>query len=476
MLPQFFDKVKNLLANNHSTEEYKVKIKKITYLIGLAAALLMAGCTDDDLAASNGQGGSGGITDGPAGTPVLFTVGNLNLSKTRADVIPYMAQGGRFVCTMYYHPGASDTDESNFDILHPDSSGTMTTAWLQVNNTVGNSVYRKNTFAMPTNTDTYDFDRDATNFYWQNRLNHAFLALTDYNKLSTNDGSTTVQGKLKMYPHHDKDMVTLPASGATHEDSVTYANILADNRYVNTYDLIRTTSMDTIADQPDPILALTVMKPGGATQEANRVKLYFKHQFSQIQVNLKAADDQSASLTSSQIDKVELLGVTEKGYVNCRLNAAGTVGPARYEAVDLESYTDAQIDANPYGTSFEMFDMVRTSYAVDEDQNGIDDRYADGYLKSFNAIAYGYLRAIRITWHEAATTVGGNHIEHIATYEVPLTTGAPDNIPLQELESGRKYIYNLELRRGTLAVIRTQIVDWEQDEKLVYGTDGTITN
>ncbi len=379
-----------------------------------------------------------------------------------------MAQDGRFVCTMYYHPGKDDTDASDFDIKHPtNDGGTMATAWLQVNNTVGNSVYRQNTFVTPTNVDTYGFDMDATNFYWQNRLTHAFLALADYNKLSTNDGSTTDQGKLKLYPNYDKDMVTLP-DDPTEQDKATYANTAADNRYVNSFDLTKGTKT-AISDQPDPILALTIMKPAGATQEANRVRLYFKHQFSQIQVNLKAADDHSATLNSADITAVELLGVTEEGYVNCRLNAGGTVGPARYKAVDLDNYTDAELEDNPWGTSFSMFDMTT---GTDTDENGVDDGYADGYLKSFNAIAYGYLWAIRVTWHEHAHTT----IIHKATYEVPVNTGDPDNIPLQQLQSGYKYIYNLELRRGTLAVIRTQIVDWDQDKELVYGTDGTITN
>ncbi len=442
--------------------------------MGLAALLLMTGCTKEEVVVNESQQG---IIDDPTGTPVLFTVGNLNQSSTtRADVIPYMEEGGRFVCTMYYHPGASDTDDSAFDIKHPDSLGTMSTAWLQVNNAVGNSVYRKSDFSTPTNKDTYDFDIDATNFYWQNRLTHAFLALADYNMLSTNVGSTATgasaeQGKLKMYPAHDKDMVPVPGENATAQDSATYADVLANNRYTNKYDLTKGTKT-SISAQPDPILALTVMKPAGATQEANRVRLYFKHQFSQIQVNLKAADDNSATITTEQIDKVELLGVTEEGYVCCRLNAGGTVGAATYKAVDLESYTDEQLTDNPWGTSFGMFDMA-TGTKIDEDENGIDDRYADGYLKSFNAIAYGYLRAIRISWHEST---GSPAVEHVSTYEVPITTGEPDKIPLQELQSGRKYIYNLELRRGTLAVIRTQIVDWEQHEDLVYGTDGTITN
>jgi len=435
------------------------------------ATLLVTGCTADDVVTS--QGHDGGIDD-PTGTPVLFTVGNLNSVSTTRSTIPYMAQGGRFVCTMYYHSGKSDTDDSNFDIKHPDSTGTMTTAWLQVNNTVGNSVYRKMDFTTPTNKDSYDFDMDATNFYWQNRLTHAFLAMADYNQLASNVGSIATgesaeQGKLKLYPAHDKDMVTLPATDATHEDSVTYANTLADNRYTNTFDLTKG-SKTSISEQPDPILALTVMKPAGATQEANRVRLYFKHQFAQIQVNLKAADDHSATLSSDNIESVELLGVTEEGYVNSRLNAGGTVGPARYKAVDLDSYTDAQLEDNPWGTSFSMFDMKTDA---DEDGNGIDDGYADGYLKSFNAIAYGYLWAIRIKWHETS----GDQVVHEATFEVPLNTGeASGNIPLRELQSGMKYIYNLELRRGTLAVIRTQIVDWNQKEDLVYSTDGTIYN
>ncbi len=438
-----------------------MKIRKITYLIGLVVAVLMAGCTKEVLGTEQGQEGT---IDDPTGTPVLFTVGNLNeAATTRADAIPYMAQNGRFVCTMYYHSGKSDTDDSNYDIKHPANGGTMTTAWLQVDNTVGNSVYRKNTFANPEHTDTYNFDTDATNFYWQNRLKHAFLALADYNKLTTNDGDTTSVkiGKLKMYPYYDKDMVTLPATGATHEDSVTYANTAADNRYTNQYDLTKG-EKTSISEQPDPILALTIMKPAGATQEANRVRLYFKHQFSQIQVNLKGADDESTELTAEQIDKVELLGVTKTGYVCCRLNAGGTVGRATYEAVNLESYTDEQLTNNKWGTSFEMFEMA-------------EEQYASGYLKSFNAIAYGYLWAIRIHWHEGTTEEPG--VEHVSTYEVPETTGETErNVPLRELESGRKYIYNLELRRGTLAVIRTQIIDWGQHENLVYGTDGTITN
>ncbi len=441
--------------------------------MGFVAALLMAGCADDELMTATDSGSQQTTLDDPTGQPVLFSVGNLNLGNTtRADAIPYMTQGGCFVCTMYYHPGSEDTDSTAFDIKHPSNGGTMKTAWLQVNDNYGNSVYRKNTFATPTKKDPYDFDTEATNFYWQNRLQHVFLALTDYNKLTTIDGDTTTVkiGKLKMYPYYDKDMVPLPLEedeGTEEEIAASvaaYDNTLADARYYNAFDLTRKEGMDTIAKQPDPILALTIMKPSGSSQEANRVRLYFKHQFSQIQVNLRASDDTSAEITSEQIDSVELLGVSDTAYVCCRINAdkRGSVGAAKFKDVNLDKYTDAQLDDNPWGSSFEMFDMGAGNYA-------------DGYLKSFNAIAFGYLWAIRIRWHEGTTESPG--VRHVATYEVPQYSGeASGNIPLRQLKSGMKYIYNLELRRGTLAVIRTEIVDWKQEEALVYGEKGTISN
>ena len=211
--------------------------------------------------------------------------------------------------------------------------------------------------------------------------------------------------------------------------------------------------------QPDPILALTIMKPAGATQEANRVRLYFRHQFSQIQVNLKASADESASdIRAEQIDKVELLGVSTEGYVSCRLNADGTLAPATAKDVKLDEFTDEALIDNPRGTSMKMFVAAEPS---------------TGYLKTFEAIAFGQLWAIRITWHEEGS--GENPaIEHVTTYQVPQTNEA--NVQLRQLQSAMRYIFDLELRRGTLAVIRTEILPWMQKEELVYRTDGTITN
>ena len=59
---------------------------------------------------------------------------------------------------------------------------------------------------------------------------------------------------------------------------------------------------------------------------------------------------------------------------------------------------------------------------------------------------------------------------------VLIYTNDGNPVDLINLKSNMRYVYDLELRRGTLAIIRTQILDWMQKEELVYGTDGTITN
>ena len=469
--------------------------------------LLMAGCVDDDDV--QGITAEQSAAYDSVGQPVLFTSGNEQVTITRAGV-PYMAKDGRFVCTMYYHPAAGATDSSPFDVRPNSEGGTMATAWLKVNNTVGNAVYRIASFdeTQMDEDKNLHFDNNATMFYWQNRLTHAFLALADYNKLSTNVGATTnldTQGKLKLFPWGDYVVGTTDeeenvddGQGGTTTQTTTIVTI---DPTINVYDLTRGTR-NNITDQPDPILALTIQKPQGATQEANRVRLYFKHQFSQIQVNLKGASDNSATIESGQIEKVELLGVSTEGYVKNVLNADGTVGTfeansnpaagamnaASAMQVNLEDFTDEQIAANKWGTSFLMFDMAS---GIDEDGDGRDDAYATGYLKSYNAIAFGELWGIRVTWKEKT-----GDIRHVSTFEVPLTneastpsstdtSGSSDTttpsdskpiVYLRKLQSGYKYIYNLELRRGTLAIIRTQIEDWKQEEPLVYGADGTITN
>lgn len=478
----------------------KIKLRtKIKDILFIGAALLTVACTDETSLTDSGHDSTPAAGTHPVGQPVLFTSGNERLSNTRADGVPYMAEDGRFVCTMYYHTEASATDSSPFNILPSSEGGKATTAWLKVNNSVGNSVYWNKEYTAVDNDglDDLGFDKNATIFYWQNRYTHAFLALADYNKLKSNEG--TADGTLKLYPNGNKTVTTQDDEGN---------NVTSTDPTINVYDLTRGASMSKMTDQPDPILALTIQKPEGSTQEANRVRLYFKHQFSQIQVNLKGAADESATITANQIQKVELLGVSTEGYVVNQLNTDGTVGTvpvnsspgtmnaASAKEVNLEDFTDEQLASNRWGTSFEMFDMAK---GQDQDGDNIDDGYATGYLKSYNAIAFGVLWGIRVTWKEKV-----GEILHVSTFEVPLTnetttststddddanTGSGNTtttptdpseakpvVYLRNLQSGMKYVYNLELRRGTLAIIRTEILDWKQHENLVYGTDGTITN
>lgn len=216
------------------------------------------------------------------------------------------------------------------------------------------------------------------------------------------------------------------------------------------FDLTRgsTTSM---ADQPDIVQAVEIQAPNGATQESNRVNLYFKHQFSQVQVNIRNSIDNSVTIGAGDIQKVELLGVTETGYVFTELDKDGKLKTATYQDIDFSKYTEQQLKDNQYGTSFEMYGLPES-----------ETEY--GYLKSFNAIAYGQLEAIRITWKENDT-----EFVHASTYRIP----SPE---LMNLQSGVRYVWNIEIRRGTLAVIRAEIVDWElpTDDQHNGSTSGTI--
>lgn len=346
-----------------------MKIKDIL-IIGIV--LLLAGCSSDEIATGDGRIGKGFDS---VGTPVLFSTGLEGKAKTREGEVP-LANNSHFVCTMYYHSKTSDTDASDYDV----TTSKIHTAWLEVSGSSGNAVYKNS-----------GFTADGTSFYWQNKLMHAFIAIADNNHWET------IQG---IYP--------------------------SDNDYTNVYNL-------SIADQPDPILALATEKPIAATAEENRVTLNFQHQFSQIQVNVKNAE--GTNITS--ITKVELLGVSETGYVYTKLNADGTVNPPTASEVNLDNFTDEELATNKWGTSFGMFVITTT----------------EGYLKSFNAIAFGTLRAIRVTWS------GGT-----ATLEVQ-----------QTLASGKMYTYNLSIQHPT-AGTRGLINNKSQTSELVLNGDVSITN
>ncbi len=80
----------------------------------------------------------------------------------------------------------------------------------------------------------------------------------------------------------------------------------------------------------------------------------------------------------------------------------------------------------------------------------------EGYLKSFNAIAFGTLRAIRVTWSDGT--------EHKATLEVQ-----------QTLASGKMYNYNLSIQRP-VAGSRSLLSGRSQTSELVLDGDVSITN
>lgn len=655
------------------------------HLLTMLCLLAVVSCTDE-LAVEQSGTVNPLNQDKGIGELVLFSSGNASNSTTRA-VIPYMEQEGRFVCKMYYHAKATDTDASEFD-----TENTPIISWLRVNNKEGNSVYWNREFPDKTgdglsdyrdlsdadrndaNYKDYGFDPNAQFFYWRNRLDHIFLAYTDFNLLKKNKwewstntdaaGNTLPKSRaLFMYPEADGEKKTKVGQKETWPESLfTYRKLVFQNydrpnpeytqwaeenpnstetnpypekisvleykteqqtstypvlttwnhfpltyQYdsdfygtpnavikatyqkvldiidasvglsteardvlksdlmrikehgdveqtsegnfrnarwwvgydpaatdavvdgtvnfgsasavlycrrekqkivdeiktapANVFDMRRSATMDKIADQPDPLIALTRMKPTGATQEANRVRLYFKHQFSQIQVNLTKGEN-TPELSGENIVSVELLGVTEKGYVFTNINPDGTQIPPSYDAVVLSKYTEAQLKKNPYGTSFEMFDMKE-----DKQQTA---------LKSFNAIAFGQLQAIRITWKEEPT--GENYtaetaqeendkhlvendgkkpgeegyvakyeegytpvtagqeippVHHVATYKITVDERGQS---LVNLKSGYRYVYDFELRRGTIAFIRATIDGWLLSDDLNYGTSGTIKN
>lgn len=364
-----------------------MKFKDIL-LIGIAA--LLTACSGDDIKA-------GGSLEGkdydPVGTPVQFSVGLEGKATTRAD----MANGGRFVCTMY----SRLSESGNYDVRKPNNSGTMQTAWLQIDGD-GNAKYMN-----------YLFSADETPLCWKNRWSHVFLALADYNKLTTNVGATTnynSQGKLKMFPSHD---IVLEIQ----------EGIYTNSYYANTYDLTKG-NRGSMAGQPDPILALKEITPVSDPSD-NVVNLVFEHQFAQIQVNVKDAGNASA-ITEDNISNVELLGVSTEGYVFSVIRSNGYLKPASYNNVTQD---------------FMMFVMGTPE---------------SSYLKSFNAIAFGHLTSIRVTWNDGATV-------RTSTYNVD-----------SDLASGKRYVYNFSLQKP--ATSRGDVDNRAQAAELVLDGDVEITN
>lgn len=383
-------------------------IRKYLYI---AFALLMASCSETEIEESQ---------DPVRSMPVLFSAGNTEATVTRATA-SYMPKNSHFVCSMFFHAGVNDTIGSEFSA--PVADVNMTTAWLKISNSTGNAVYWNKEYSevVKDSLDVYGFDVNSKCFYWQNRLNHIFLALTDNHDL---DGSIS-NGSLKIYPDvTDK----------------------YKDKYMLAYDLTRG-EKKAMSEQPDPILALETARPSGGTPEANRVKLFFKHQFAQIQVNLKSSLDASAVIDSAWIERVELLGVAETGYVPYCILSDGTLPAVTSLPINVDDKKyQTTIKDNPYGSSFNMFQRSTP---------------VGGYLKSFECIAFGTLQGIRITWRESGDE---NAVKHVATYK---------GVKNLALKSGTKYIYNMELRRSLIAEVTAKIKPWEMD-KASYTADGTI--
>ncbi len=308
-----------------------------------------------------------------------------------------MAKWSHFVCTMYYHSNKNDNNYSAFDL----TDGKITKAWLEVSDDAGNATYKNEAFSAA-----------GTPFYWQNRLNHAFVAIANNHDLTSTTSQTIYQS----------------TSDAGH----------------NTYDLTKG-DKTAITQQPDPIRAVEIKAPSDNTPANNSVTLNFQHQFSRVQVNLKNGAGNTTAITTDQITKVELLGVSTEGYVYTMLNGEGSIDATRGNDINLDDYTDEQLATNKWGTSFVMFEMGGA---------------ADGYLKSFNAIAFGHLRAIRVTWDDGPA--------HTATFEI--TEAAQ-----RDLASGKQYVYNLEISNTTPAAARGQVADRAPSEQ-VRLADVTITN
>lgn len=349
---------------------------KIKYIYIAMVALLMAGCSEAEI--DNGQQQKGLM-------PVLFSAGNMEATITRAAV-PYMPEDSRFVCSMFFHAGAND--ENTFPFYSKENPLKDNVNWFS------------NSFIVKGNNGSADY-ADGKTFYWQNRLKHVFVAITDNN----------------LQP--EAVAPQLPSS-----------NILE-------YDLSKGNKTE-MNKQPDPIRAYVEQSPVSATPEANRVKLSFEHQFAMIQVNIKSSQDGSTDKEGIIVQKVVLHDVASKGYVPYLIQSDG-------------SLAGAYVDTKDETIAFEMF----------------EGKTNPGYLKSFECIAFGTLGTISVTWEEPATN-GEKVIEHTATVK------SVDHVVLK---SGKKYIYNIELRRTAISEVNADITPWAMDANSKnYQADGSISD
>ncbi len=526
----------------------------LKYILITVFAFALQACDDDIL--DSGKGSMPTQEEDSIGSIVMLSAGNEALSNTtRAAKVNYMPSKIRFTTMML----VKINEESEYKYQQP------VNAYMIVDNDgVGNSWYYKKDYSTPIHFDDYKNDDDATVFYWQNRNTHGFIGyIDDYNKALK---SLAQDGE----PYNPKSMsgwITDEVSASSDANKGKFIFTKDDEGIVNRWqqfekvDLRNSTyTGKSIGDMPDPLIAYAEKKPVGSAAESNRVYLTFRHQLSQIVVNLKGSKE-SADLKADQIDKVELLGVSEYAYVfpypeygfTTQIIGGNESGSNDEGNDDADNSNSDEDDSNagddgsdtgngdlgnddgddsnneggedgndsnddggddgdngnnddgdagnnddgsddgddeiikiwsiirqgktqellrkamgsvtapekyteeePYGTSFTMFNKSEVE---------------ENYLKSFECVAFGNLDALRITWHEE----GENGISHVITFKI-------SDAKFKELESGKRYIYNLELQRGTLAVVRTVIDDWipletlssEEENEYIYTAPGIL--
>ena len=168
-------------------------------------------------------------------------------------------------------------------------------------------------------------------------------------------------------------------------------------------------------------------------------------------MNVKKSTDGSVEdLTNVSIQKVELLGVSKEAYVFYEVDANGDYHAPYYVRVDLRDYTAEQLEQNPYGTAMPMYETTVTG----------------DYLKAYHALAFGQLSAIRVTWVEKGeSTPEAEPVKHVVTRKID-SEG-------KVLKSATRYVFNLELRRGELAILEPKIQPWEIDNS-EYKLDGKL--
>lgn len=413
--------------------------------------------------------------------PVLFSTSGEVLGQTRAGQIKLMPNNIRFSAMMF----SKESRRSDYRYSQPSFANLVVEATNE-----GNCLYTKTDFILPSDEknpngeyiyrDIYRNDKDADVFYWANRLNHAFIGyIDDYQKALA--GANLADQTSNTYKPTDLRGWNISAPKTQPAGKHFIFTREEDNTPIYRWQQYEEISLENpdnswtkIEDMPDPLIAVTEVAPVGGTAEANRVHLVFRHQLSQVQVNLKGSDYGGGDIHANDIDSVELWGVAEKaqifpypeyGYEDADGAETGAgitmitqgsdnsvLRKAQAEPIKLnDTKYDKTIETNPYGSSFSMFNMGTPS---------------SGYLKSYEAIAYGTIEAIRIVWRERIDK-STKTIPHRITYKVT-------NSEMKQLESGKRYIFNFELRRGTLAVIKAEIEDWIPYEETGYVADGTI--